>query len=78
MKAAVEVQKSMEINDKIGFFLSVSDQAFTAGMVYRGHTTLPNEFKVFDSITPLLIAVPETNGTALSVAIAASDPSLAK
>ena len=78
MKASVEVQNAMEDDDRIGFFLSVNAGFFVAGMLYRGWTDFPSVFYAFDSITPMTIAVPETNGTQLSAARAASMAGLAK
>ena len=78
MKASVEVQKAMEDDERIGFFLSVNAGALTAGMLYREWTTFPSVFHAFDGITPMMTAVPETNGTQLSVARAASMEGQAK
>jgi len=72
MAAAVEVQKAMLLDDRIGFFLSDSPGTFVAGMIYRGSEVSPNAYKAFDNITPLLVALPPTNRTFQSCAIAAS------
>ena len=73
MKASLEVQKAMEEDDRIGFFLSINAGFFVAGMLYRGEsTTAPSVFSAFDDIAPMTIAVPDTNGTQLSLAKASS------
>lgn len=73
MKATVEVQRAMELDDRIGFFLSNNAGFFVAGFVYRGESSgTPPAFQSFDSITPISIAVPETQGTQLSVSQAFS------
>ena len=73
MKASMEVQKAMEDDGRIGFFLSVNPGFLIAGMLYRGECTAsPSVFHVFDDITPMTIAVPPTNGTQLSAAKASS------
>jgi hypothetical protein len=75
LNAAIKVQKAMESDDKIGFFLSVSSGFFVAGMIYLGsQDSKPPAFEAFDGITPINVAVPETNGTALSVAQACNIP----
>jgi len=79
MEATVQVQKAMETDDRVGFFLSVNGGVFIAGMVYLGQAdSQPSAFNAFDVITPLSVAIPATNGTALSVAIAAKMPGAAK
>lgn len=66
IKASVEVQKAMEEDDRIGFFLVVNAGFFVAGMLYRGQTTFPAIFHAFDGIEPMMTAVPETQGSQLS------------
>ena len=78
MKAAVEVEKAMTTDDKIGFFLSVAPTSFTAGMLYRGEAKFPAVFKAFDGIPILMEAVPPTNGTKLSLAKVTAIDSIAK
>ena len=78
MKASVEVQKAMEHDDRIGFFLPVNPGFLVAGMLYREGASFPDVFHAFDGIEPMTIAVPETNGTQLSVARAASMEGKAK
>jgi hypothetical protein len=79
LAAAVQVQQAMEQDSRAGFFLSVSSGVFVAGMVYLGWVdSPPPAFSAFNAITPIAIAVPATNGTALSVSIAASTPGIAK
>jgi hypothetical protein len=52
---------------------------FVAGMVYLGWTDRqPAAYDSFNEIPPIAIAIPPTNGTALSVAQAASVPGSAK
>jgi len=68
----------MDIDDRIGFFLSVNAGFLVAGMVYRGETGFPDVFHAFDDITPMMVAVPETMGTQLSAARAASMTGAAK
>lgn len=73
MEAAIKVQMAMDEDDRIGFFLVVQPACLIAGMLYRGHSeTMPSAFHAFDGIEPLTTAVPETNGTQLSVARAAA------
>ena len=73
MEASLEVQKAMEDDGRIGFFLSVNPGFLVVGMLYRGEcTTSPSVFNVFDDITPMTTAVPPTNGTQFSVAKASS------
>jgi hypothetical protein len=68
-KAAVDVESNMANDDKVGFFLSVTPTALTAGMLHRGWLSArPKAFAPFDGITPLMTAIPETNGTQLSIA----------
>ncbi|KAK0101363.1 hypothetical protein ONS95_006538 [Cadophora gregata] len=79
LKATVEVQKAMETDDRIGFFLTCTGDFFVAGMLYLGWTASPvTAFKTFDEITPVMVTVPETNGTASSVAAAVSMNEAAK
>ena len=79
LAATVQVQQAMEQDNRVGFFLSVNGGVFVAGMVYLGWVdSPPSAFSAFDAITPIAIAVPATNGTALSVAIAATTPGTAK
>ncbi|KAF2872236.1 hypothetical protein BDV95DRAFT_492280 [Massariosphaeria phaeospora] len=66
MQATIEVQKAMETNDKIGFFLNQGVGTLTAGLVYREWTTFPAAFRAFDGIPVLLDAIPATNGTQAS------------
>jgi hypothetical protein len=69
------MKTTRELDDRVGFFLTDNGGMFIAGMVYLGHTNVqPSAFSPFDSITPLAIAVPPTNGTALSVAEAVRAP----
>jgi hypothetical protein len=79
LAAAVQVQQAMAQDSRIGFFLSASSGGFVAGMVHLGWVdSPPSAYSAFDAITPIAIAVPATNGTALSVSIAASTPGTAK
>ncbi|KAF4620240.1 hypothetical protein G7Y89_g14580 [Cudoniella acicularis] len=69
MAAAVSVQKAMENDSRIGFFLNINTGFITAGMLYLGwQDKPPKAFKAFDEITPMQIAIPETNGTHLEIA----------
>ncbi|KAH7395894.1 hypothetical protein BKA64DRAFT_72190 [Cadophora sp. MPI-SDFR-AT-0126] len=71
LKAAVEVQRAMETDDRVGFFLTCTGNSFVAGMLYLGWTDLPvPAFKAFNEIKPMMVIVPKTNGTAGSVAAA--------
>lgn len=73
MRAAIDVQKAMAVDDQIGFFLTCTGNSFVAGMLHLGWTSSPvTAFKAFDEITPMIVTVPETNGTASSVAAAVS------
>lgn len=73
MQAAVEVQKAMDEDDHIGFFLTVQANYLVAGMLYKGYSqSVPSVFHAFDGIVPITTAVPETNGTQLSAARAAA------
>jgi hypothetical protein len=75
MKAAIQVQEAMETDDKIGFFLTANSGFFVVGMIYLGsQDSKPLAFEAFDGITPINVAVPGTNGTALSVAKACNIP----
>ncbi|PVH92286.1 FAD-binding domain-containing protein [Periconia macrospinosa] len=78
MQAAVEVEKAMDKDDKIGFFLSVATGTLTAGMLYREWTDFPSVFRAFDDIPVLMEAVPPTNGTQLSVAKVTAIENIAK
>lgn len=79
MDAAVQVQQAMDIDDRVGFFLSINGGVFIAGMVYLGWAdSQPSAYNAFDAITPLTVAIQATNGTALSVAQASNMPGAAK
>lgn len=79
VRAAIKVQEAMESDDRIGFFLTSSAGFFVAGMLHLGWVEkAPEAFKAFEDITPMMIAVPETNGTAKSCAAASSTPGDAK
>ncbi|KAI9711712.1 MAG: hypothetical protein M1820_001856 [Bogoriella megaspora] len=66
-EASIEVQKAMEYDDRIGFFLVVNPSLFVAGILYRGEcTSAPKVFHAFDGIEPIQMAIPPTNGTDLS------------
>lgn len=78
MKAAVEVEKAMVEDDRVGFFLIADTGSLTAGMLYRGWTTFPDAFHAFDGIEPLMTVVPPTNGTQFSVASASALENIAK
>ena len=79
LAAAVELQFAMEADENVGFFLSVNNGGLVAGFIYLGwQDAQPDVFKIFDDIEPVVIAVPPTNGTALSVADASSNPGFAK
>ncbi|PVH84694.1 FAD-binding domain-containing protein, partial [Cadophora sp. DSE1049] len=79
MKAVVEVQKAMETDDRIGLFLTCAGNFFVAGMLHLGWTDSPvPAFKALDEITPMMVTVPEMNGTAASVATAVSMNEAAK
>ena len=67
MKATVEVQKAIDDDTRIGFFLIVNGESLVAGMLYLGESAPPTAFSAFDSITPIMTAVPETSGTQLSI-----------
>ena len=67
MEAAVDVEKSMDTDDKVGFFLTTTPNSLIAGMLYREWTTTrPEAFAPFDDIKPMKVATPDTNGTQLS------------
>lgn len=74
LAASVAVEEAMRKDNRIGFFLTDTPATFTAGMIFRGGLPSPDAFKAFDSITPLVVAVPPTNGTFESCAITASLP----
>lgn len=70
---------SRETDDRIGFFLTDNAGVFVAGMVHLGWVDeQPAAYDAFNSITPLAVAIPPTNGTMLSVAQAANTPGIAK
>lgn len=66
-KASIEVQRAMEGDDRIGFFFAINTNFLVAGMLYRRGTSFPDIFHVFDSMKPIAIPIPETNGTHLSL-----------
>ena len=68
MAAGVEIQKRMEEDDRMGFFLTVQPNMLIAGMLYRGKAPSPSAFDAFDSIEPMAIAMPDTMGTQHSLA----------
>lgn len=69
MEAAVEVEKMMAKNARLGFFLTVNPTSLVAGMLHCGWaTTRPEGFSAFDDIKPVATAIPETNGTQKSSA----------
>ncbi|KAF2803576.1 FAD-binding domain-containing protein [Mytilinidion resinicola] len=72
MEAYVKVQEAMEIDDRIGFFLSINAGFLVAGMLYRGSTRPGSAFRAFDGISIMSTPVPERYGTQLSVARAAA------
>jgi hypothetical protein len=78
MKATVALQKSMEVDDRIGFFLSINAGFIVGGMVYLGDTPPPSAFQAFDGIESMMTAVPETLGTHASACLAAATEGLAK
>ena len=68
MKATVELQKTMEDDHNIGLFLTVAAGFLVAGFIYRGKSSeAPSAYKAFESITPISVAIPDTQGTQLSV-----------
>lgn len=68
MRATVKVQKIMEEDYDIGFFLTVAAPFLVAGFVYKGQSSdMPCAYKAFDNIPPLSSPIPETQGTQLSV-----------
>lgn len=77
MQAVVEVEEAMTKDDKIGFFLTVATGTLTAGMMYREWTDFPSIFHAFDGIPILMEAVPQTNGTQLSIPKATTIDSIA-
>ncbi|KAF2497905.1 FAD-binding domain-containing protein [Lophium mytilinum] len=72
MEACAKVQKAMEDDDRIGFFLNVNAGFFVTGMLYRGSTEPGSAFTAFDDIPIMASPVPETRGTQLSVARASA------
>ena len=78
MNASIVVQKVMDEDDRIGFFLSAYSDFLIAGMLYRQWSDFPPVFHAFDDIEPLAVPVPETNGTQFSAAGAASMSTKAK
>lgn len=78
MKAAVEVQKAMDEDDRIGFFLSVKIGFLITGLLYRGQAPGPSVFRPFDEIEELSVLMPETLGTQHSLALALSMADAAK
>lgn len=79
MKATVEVQKTMEEDHRVSFFLSINAGFLVAGFVYRGQSSeMPAAFKAFDNIKPISAPVPETQGTQLSASKAFSIANKAK
>ncbi|KAL9067841.1 MAG: hypothetical protein Q9157_006682 [Trypethelium eluteriae] len=68
IKASERVQKAMDEDDRIGFFLVTNSAFLVAGMLYMGWPEeTPGIFRVFEDIKPMMDAVPETKGTQLSV-----------
>jgi hypothetical protein len=78
MKATVELQNDMEVDHRIGFFLSVNAGFIVGVMAYLGGTPPPSVFQAFNGIEPMMTAVPETLGTHGSTCLAASTEGVAK
>jgi len=79
LAATVAVQGNMETDPALGLFLTDNGGMFIAGMVHLGWAVKqPAGYSPFDTITPLAVAIPPTNGTALSVAVAANTPGIAR
>lgn len=68
MTAAVEVEKAMEHNHRIGFFLTVKADVLVAGMLYRGGAPSKTVFQAFENINQPAVVLPETAGSQLSLA----------
>ncbi|KAK5628867.1 hypothetical protein RRF57_004582 [Xylaria bambusicola] len=69
LKATVQVQESMEMDPKIGLFVSVSAQAASVGLLYADTPAeIPKAFDPFLQLDSLLMeAVPWTDGTIKSL-----------
>jgi len=74
MNATTQVEAAMLKDNRIGFFLTDNPGSLTAGMVYRGGPPPASAFAAFNGITPLVVAIPPTNGTFQSCAIALASP----
>jgi hypothetical protein len=74
MNATGQIEEAMLQDNRIGFFLSDAPGSLTAGMVYRGGPPPASAFQAFDGITPLLVAIPPTNGDFHSGALALASP----
>lgn len=68
MAAGVEIQRRMEEDDRIAFFLSIQPNMFMAGMLYRGQEPSPSTFDAFDAIEPTAVAIPAAMSTQHSLA----------
>ena len=77
MEAAIKIEKSMDEDDKICFYLTTTPNSLVAIMLYRGHTAArPEAFAPLDDIKPVAVPTPETNGTQMSFAIISAQNNL--
>lgn len=69
LNATVNVQKAMEFDNKIGFFLNVHPTVIIAGLLYAEHTAQPPKaFTEFFNAESLITSiVPTTNGTVQTI-----------
>ena len=72
MKAAVSVELAMESDPRIGFFLTTKADVLVAGMLYMGEAPSKDVFEAFDDIEAMVVVIPESTGTQLSLARALS------
>lgn len=63
LAAAIEIQRRMEEDNRIAFFLTIQAKMLIAGMLYRGEEPPASVFDVFDSIEPLMVPMPGTLST---------------
>lgn len=66
LKATVQVQHEMENDDNAGIIFNAGSGAIQVTFIYGQWTAGPPVFKPLDSLTPVRITIPATNGTVLS------------
>ena len=72
IEATINIQKAMEEDSKIGYFLTIYPDSCVAGLLYKGEPPPGDPFREFDSIEPKEILVPKSPATYCSSARALS------